>query len=385
MKILAIDDQQLILLPLEKRLKKIGYDVKTETDPLDAILAYKKFQPDLVIVDINISQNLSGLDIISYIRSVESKDVYIVVLSGRTDTKTISKAYELGINDYIKKPLSLHEICLRIQQITHFPNTLQQNPFDLIIQKCCVGVVIPCYNEADRLLTKQFIQFIDKHTGYFLCFVNDGSTDNTLEVLQQLKEGREDYVHIYNCEQNKGKAEAVRLGMLYLNQYEEFDYIGFLDADLSTDFTDFEELVNTIESSDYKIVSGSRIDRMGANISKNTFRGIISKTINFFICKLLQMNFKDTQCGAKVFKKDIIDILFKKQFVTKWLFDIEIFLRLKKHYSLKKVRKMICEKPLNRWIHVDGSKLSLKDSCKILLQLFKIGWVYKQKKMVSSQ
>jgi len=385
MKILAIDDQQLILLPLEKRLKKIGYEVQTETDPLDAIHAYKKFQPDLVIVDINISRNISGLDIISYIRATQSKDVFIIVLSGKTDTKTISKAYEHGINDYLKKPLSLHEICLRIQQLTHFPNKLALRPYDIIIQKRCVGVVIPCYNEADRLLNNKFIQFIDKHTGYFLCFVNDGSTDNTLEVLNNLQKGREDFVHIYNCQQNKGKAEAVRLGMLYLNQYEEFDYIGFLDADLSTDFCDFEELVRTIESSNYKIVSGSRIDRMGANISKNSFRGIISKTINFFICSLLQMNFKDTQCGAKVFRKDIINISFKNHFVSKWLFDIEIFLRLKKHYSLKKVEKMICEKPLNRWIHVDGSKLSFTDSLKILLQLFKIGWNYKQTKIFSNQ
>jgi len=385
MKILAIDDQQLILLPLEKRLKKIGYEVKTETDPLNAISMFKKFQPDLVIVDINISQNISGLDIISYIRATHKEDVFIIVLSGKTDTKTIAKAYELGINDYIKKPLSLHEICLRIQQLTHFPNKLNKIPKDLIIQKRCVGVVIPCYNEADRILNQTFIKFIDEHTGYFLCFVNDGSTDNTLEVLNQLKKGREDYVHVYNCIENKGKAEAVRLGMLFLNQYEEFDYIGFLDADLSTDFNDFEELVRTIESSSYKVVSGSRIDRMGANINTNSFRGIISKTINFFICKLLQMNFKDTQCGAKVFKKDIINVSFKKHFVSKWLFDIEIFLRLKKHYSLQKAQKMICEKPLNRWIHVDGSKLSFKDSLKIILQLFKIGWSYRHSGQLSSQ
>lgn len=96
------------------------------------------------------------------------------------------------------------------------------------------------------------------------------------------------------------------------------------------------------------------------------------------------MNFKDTQCGAKVFRKDIINISFKKHFVSKWLFDIEIFLRLKKHYSLKKAKKMICEKPLNRWIHVDGSKLSFTDSLKIILQLFKIGWSYKQTKIFSN-
>ena len=157
------------------------------------------------------------------------------------------------------------------------------------------------------------------------------------------------------------------------------DYIGFLDADLSTDLADFDDLVKLIETSDFKIVSGSRISRMGANITKESARKIVSLTVNFVIRKILSMNFKDTQCGAKIFHKDVIAVAFKQKFITQWIFDVEIFKRISIHFGLKKAKAMLCEKPLKRWIHADGSKLSMKDSVKILGQLAQIAWVYRFK------
>merc|ERR1711976_143651 len=168
--------------------------------------------------------------------------------------------------------------------------------------------------------------------------------------------------------------------MLHMAQKEDLDYIGFLDADLSTDLRDFDDLVKTIENSDFKIVSGSRISRMGADITKESARKIISLTINFIIRKILKMDFKDTQCGAKIFHKDVIDIAFSKKFVTQWIFDVEIFKRMSIHFGLKKAKTMLCEQPLKRWIHADGSKLSMKDSVKIVMQLAQIAWVYRAKK-----
>jgi glycosyltransferase involved in cell wall biosynthesis len=250
-----------------------------------------------------------------------------------------------------------------------------------IIQERCVGVVIPCYNEEERLLSKEFTDYIDKNSGYHLCFVNDGSKDKTLEVLHKLKKGREDFITVYDCEKNGGKAEAVRQGMLYMAKQEDLDYIGFLDADLSTDLADFDDLVITIENNDkYKIVSGSRISRMGANITKESARKIISMTINFIIRKILSMDFKDTQCGAKIFHKDVIDVSFGEKFVTQWIFDVEIFRRITLHFGLEKAKEMLCEQPLKRWIHADGSKLSMKDSVKIVGQLGQIAWHYRKGK-----
>ena len=246
------------------------------------------------------------------------------------------------------------------------------------------GIIIPCYNEEKRLNTEAFVKFIKENRDYHLCFVNDGSKDKTLEVLNDLRKGREDFITVYDCEKNGGKAEAVRQGMLFMAKTEHLDYIGFLDADLSTDLTDFDDLVSTIENSDYKIVSGSRISRMGADITKESARKVISLTINFIIRKILSMDFKDTQCGAKIFHKDVIEISFAKKFVTQWIFDVEIFRRITLHFGLKKAKQMLCEKPLKRWIHADGSKLSMKDSVKIVGQLGQIAWHYRSKKAIKN-
>lgn len=379
MKILAIDDQKLVLIPLENRLKEMGYDVITTTDGYKGIEIYDSFHPDLVIVDINMP-SLSGLEVVKHIKASKKPDTSIMILSGNTDDEMITQGFELGVNDYMKKPLSLTEVCLRTKNLIGVPesNDAKKTYKNTIIQQRCVGVVIPCYNEEKRLFSKEFTDYISKNSGYHLCFVNDGSTDNTLEVLQQLRKGREDFITVYDCEKNGGKAEAVRQGMLYMAQQEDLDYIGFLDADLSTDLSDFDDLVTTIENSNYKIVSGSRISRMGADITKESARKVISLTINYIIRKILKMDFKDTQCGAKIFHKDVIDISFGEKFVTQWIFDVEIFRRITLHFGLEKAKEILCEQPLKRWIHADGSKLSMKDSVKIVGQLAQIAWHYRK-------
>lgn len=383
MKILAIDDQQLVLLPLEKRLKELGYNVKIETDANKGLAIYDDFNPDLVIVDFNMPK-ISGFDVVNHIRTSKDPETPIMILSGNTQDNIITEAFDLGVTDYMKKPLSLNEICARVKRLIGVPESpINKSSENVMIQQRCVGVVIPCYNEEERLLSDEFLKYIDQHTGYHLCFVNDGSKDRTLEVLHNLQKGREDFITVYDCEKNGGKAEAVRLGMLHMAQKEDLDYIGFLDADLSTDLRDFDDLVKTIENSDFKIVSGSRISRMGADITKESARKIISLTINFIIRKILRMDFKDTQCGAKIFHKDVIDIAFGKKFVTQWIFDVEIFKRMSIHFGLKKAKAMLCEQPLKRWIHADGSKLSMKDSVKIVMQLAQIAWVYRSKKSKS--
>jgi CheY-like chemotaxis protein/glycosyltransferase involved in cell wall biosynthesis len=381
MKVLAIDDQRLVLIPLATRLKELGYEVLTATSALKGIEIYNSFHPDLVIVDINMP-GVSGMEVVKHIRNNKNEATPIMILSGNTDDNMITEGFDLGINDYMKKPLSLIEVCARVKRLIGASKTLNTTKTynNVMIQQRCVGVVIPCYNEEKRLLSTEFTNFIEKNSGYHLCFVNDGSKDKTLEVLNNLRKDREDFITVYDCEKNGGKAEAVRQGMLFMSKKEDLDYIGFLDADLSTDLTDFDDLVSTIENSDYKIVSGSRISRMGANITKESARKIISLTINFIIRKILLMDFKDTQCGAKIFHKDVIEISFAKKFVTQWIFDVEIFRRITLHFGLRNAKKILCEQPLKRWVHADGSKLSMKDSIKIVFQLGKIAWSYRSKK-----
>jgi len=379
MKILIIDDQQLIRLSVEKRLSELGYQVETASCAKLGMHAFDSFQPDLVILDINMP-NTSGLEVVKYIRKKKNEKTPILIMSGNTNEPIIAEAFELGIDDYMKKPVSLEEMTARIKRIlgdAPIPRPdAKLKASTQMVQKYCVGVVIPCYNEEDRLFSEVFKKFTRNNLGYHLCFVNDGSTDNTLEVLKKLRKGNEDSISIYNCEKNGGKAEAVRQGVLYLSQNPDFDYIGYLDADLSTDFSDFDELVKTLENSDFKIVSGSRISRMGANINKESARKLISMTINFIIQKILGMPFKDTQCGAKIMDRDIANNMFNNKFITRWLFDVEIFIRMRKKYGKKQVQDLICEQPLKRWIHADGSKLSMKDSVKIVGQLAQIAVHY---------
>lgn len=379
MKILAIDDQQLILLSVEKKLTDLGYQVQTASSGATGIETFNSFKPDLVIVDINMP-DMSGLDVVKHIKNNSS--TAIMVMSGNTDEDIILDGFNLGIDDYMKKPVSLEEVAARVKRIVGAPTeakTATKVDGAQMLQKNCVGVVIPCYNEADRLSSAEFKDFAQKNLGYHLCFVNDGSTDNTLEVLEELRKESENTISVYNCKKNGGKAEAVRQGVLHLAKDPQFDYIGYLDADLSTDFRDFDELVKTLENSEYKIVSGSRISRMGADITKESARKIISKTINLIIQNILKMPFKDTQCGAKIMDREIATTMFNKKFITRWLFDVEIFMRMKKKYGKDNVQQLICEQPLKRWIHADGSKLSMKDSIKIVGQLAQIKMHYGNK------
>ena len=393
MKILIVDDQELVLLSLEKALTDQGYEVERANNVIDAAAAFESFVPDLLIADMNMpsaaeeeedyinitfDEKAPGLDLIYYIRNVKKDDTPIMILSGNLDEEIIEKGFELGANDYMKKPLSLNEIAIRVKRLIGGGSTIKRaDAKEKFIQDTCVGVVIPCYNEEERLLSDDFRHFVNRNLGYHLCFVNDGSKDNTLEVLKALRRGNEDHISIYDCEKNGGKAEAVRLGMLHLAKQSQFDYIGFLDADLSTNFDDFQDLVKTISNSDYQVVSGSRISRIGADITKESARKIISASINFIIRKTLGMEFRDTQCGAKIMTKKVVEETFQKKFLTKWLFDVEIFMRMRNIYGVKEAQAMLCEKPLNRWIHADGSKLSFKDSLKIIGQIGQIALYYR--------
>lgn len=326
MKILIIDDQDLVLLSLEKSLTDLGYDVITAKSVTNGILKYDNHLPDLVLVDINIPENendvvknnhellssASGLDIVEHIKVVRESNTPVMILSGNTDETIIERGFTLGAEDYMKKPLSLTEIGLRVKRLIGSGTIYKVQQESQLLQKGVIGVVIPCYNEEERLQSEAFKKFVNRNLGYHLCFVNDGSKDNTLHLLNELAKGNEDRISVYDCEKNGGKAEAVRLGMLHLAKDQQFDYIGFLDADLSTNFDDFQDLVTTISNSNFQIVSGSRMSRMGADITKESARAIISKTINFIIRKTLGMEINDTQCGAKIMTKEIIEKHFKQ-------------------------------------------------------------------------
>lgn len=235
------------------------------------------------------------------------------------------------------------------------------------------GIIIPCYNEEKRLNVTAFLKFIQKENEYHLCFVNDGSKDNTIDTLKKIQSYNTKKVSVIDMKKNSGKASAVRAGARYLHSRGDIDYIGFIDADLSTDFEDFDRLLQTLKTSKtLSFVFGSRTKNACDNIKKNGIRAVISKLINILIVCILGLSIQDTQCGAKVFKADLVPVIFNKNFFSRWLFDVEIFIKLKRHYGKEQIMTKIHEQPLQRWIHMEDSKLELKDSLEIPYRLLSI-------------
>ncbi|MFD2826106.1 dolichyl-phosphate beta-glucosyltransferase [Leeuwenhoekiella polynyae] len=241
------------------------------------------------------------------------------------------------------------------------------------------AIIIPCYNEETRINKSAFINFIQSSENYHLCFVNDGSKDKTLDVLKGIQQTDQQKVSVIDMKRNSGKAAAVRAGARYLHTKSDIEHIGFIDADLSTDFEDFIALDDTLKrNATLKMVFGSRAkDNDGGGIKKDPLRAVFSKVIKMCVYLILGLPIQDTQCGAKVFKKELIPVIYAKSFLSKWLFDVELFIRLKKYMGGKtQVMQVIHEQALNRWVHVDDSKLGLKDSLEIPLRLMIIWFNY---------
>ena len=84
------------------------------------------------------------------------------------------------------------------------------------------ALVVPCFNEGKRLDVAAFRSYLSERHGIRIIFADDGSSDNTVEVLQRVCQGYEDSTHILRGGKNRGKAEAVRMGLLYtLNESDQ--------------------------------------------------------------------------------------------------------------------------------------------------------------------
>ena len=84
----------------------------------------------------------------------------------------------------------------------------------------------------------------------------------------------------------------------------------------------------------------------------------------------------DSQCGAKVVRADLIQVLFQDPFLTKWVFDVEILARLRNHVGRASVLDVVIEVPVNAWTEVGGSKLRLSHVAKVPVELLKIARHY---------
>ncbi len=232
-------------------------------------------------------------------------------------------------------------------------------------------IVIPCYNEEKGISLIEYSNFLNNYPEAMICFVNDGSTDNTLAVLNQLKEEQLEQIHIFSLSQNSGKAEAVRQGFNYCNDNFNHAFIGYLDADLATTLEEFMELKSYLNEN-IVFAFGSRIRIVGSTIDRQSSRYLIGRIIATFISNILDIKVYDTQCGAKVFSREISKLLFQKKFISKWLFDVEIFFRMITLYGKETAIKKMLEIPLKSWIEKGDSKVKVTYFFKLWFDLYDI-------------
>jgi hypothetical protein len=97
-----------------------------------------------------------------------------------------------------------------------------------------------------------------------------------------------------------------------------------------------------------------------------------------FISNILDIKVYDTQCGSKLFTREISEELFQKKFISKWLFDVEIFYRIIHLFGREKAIKKMLEVPLKLWVEKGDSKVKFTYGFKLWFDLYKIGREYKK-------
>ena len=238
-------------------------------------------------------------------------------------------------------------------------------------------VVVPCYNESKRLRQDDFLHYVEQNDDVAFLFANDGSRDNTLEVLQELT-AKHERLLMLDIQPNGGKAEAVRKGMLYAAEQYKPDYIAFWDADLATPLEEIEPMVKWADKG-YDAVMGLRLMRLGARVKRKTMRHYLGRCFATVASMMLKLPVYDTQCGSKLFRREVVETIFQEQFITRWLFDVELLARYKQRYGVEQAIQKIYEYPLFQWEDVDGSQLKSRDFFKAPLELMKIRKRYKNK------
>ncbi|MGZ3899931.1 MAG: dolichyl-phosphate beta-glucosyltransferase [Bacteroidia bacterium] len=237
------------------------------------------------------------------------------------------------------------------------------------MQKACI--IIPCYNESKRLDFEAFEAFIKTESTIDLLFSNDGSTDNTAELIEEFRTKNASRIKLHNMPQNAGKAEAVRCGVLQACKDKNYEFIGYWDADLATPLNEIPIFLNQAKDHSKKIAIGSRMKRLGAVVERKSSRHLLGRIFSTFSSIILKLPVYDTQCGAKLFHSDLV-FLFEEKFITSWLFDVELIARYRNKFGIQGALNDIVEVPVNAWIEKGGSKLKLKDMIRVPMELFSI-------------
>ena len=237
-----------------------------------------------------------------------------------------------------------------------------------------ISVVIPAYNEADRI-----VRTLHRTLGYLeqqsypseILVVSDGSTDNTQAVVEGFQGDGHVTLRALAYSPNRGKGYAVRYGMLRA----QGDQVLFMDADYSVPIEEIEKGLDLLDQG-YDIAIASRaLSGSVIEAHQNLMREISARVYTLVQTLYLGIHYKDTQCGFKLFRQPVVKRLFEHQKLDSVIFDPEI-LWLAHRYGYR-----VAEFPVN-WHHVGDSRIqydSLRKSLFVFQELFRIRKLHAKK------
>jgi len=228
------------------------------------------------------------------------------------------------------------------------------------------SIVIPAYNESARIpATLQSVLETIRSRGWEaeVVVVNDGSRDNTAEVVREIARTAPE-IRLLENPSNRGKGYAVRHGILEALG----DVVLFSDADLSSPMEEAEGLFAAIANG-ADIAIGSRWLATSRQTHRQPlYRQIFGRCFNLLTRMVMNLPFADTQCGFKAFTRAAAQTVFQLQTIERWGFDPEIlFIALKRGYDIKEV-------PVS-WAHDARTRISyLRDGLQMLKELAIVRW-----------
>ncbi|MBF0511227.1 MAG: glycosyltransferase family 2 protein [Candidatus Omnitrophica bacterium] len=227
-----------------------------------------------------------------------------------------------------------------------------------------ISVIIPAKNEEKRIprFLDSLISYCQKsRLRYQLIVVDDGSSDKTAEIIINYKKSFPQ-LNLMSLGKNHGKGFAIKQGILSAKGR----IVLFMDADGATPADEIEKNLKYFEEG-YDIVIGSSVmHQKDCSVKALLYRKTMGFIFNFLVRTLLIKGIKDTQCGFKMFRGEIVRPLWEKVRIEGFGVDLEVlFLAQKMNYKIKEVAV--------NWTHVDESKINLvRDSLRMFHNIFQI-------------
>jgi dolichyl-phosphate beta-glucosyltransferase len=210
-------------------------------------------------------------------------------------------------------------------------------------------VVIPMFNEAARLETgvQPVLDHLSaRHPGAEVFLVNDGSTDDTAARARGLLEVHPALQGEVLSLPRTGKGGAVREGM----RRGTGEIRIFLDADNATPIEELDRLLPFVTDERTIVIASRGIDRSLLERRQPWWRERMGRTFNLLLRTIVDLPYKDTQCGFKLFGREAAEICFSRQTLDGFAFDVELL------WIARKEGLKVLEIPV-RWRHVPDSRV----------------------------